>query len=31
MTKKQQALFHTYPAKKKVTLSSIKDLEEVKL
>jgi hypothetical protein len=31
MTKKQQDLFNTYPAKKKVILTGIKDLEGIKL
>ena len=31
MTKKQQDLFNTYPAKKRVILTGIKDLEGLKL
>jgi hypothetical protein len=31
MTKKQQDLFNSYPAKEKVTLTGIKDLEGLKL
>jgi hypothetical protein len=31
MTKKQQALFNAYPAKERVILTGIKDLEKLKL